>query len=647
MSGSASALPRGDQMPDTDDVDISVVMPCLNEARTVGGCVRAAWEGIRSSGLRGEVLVADNGSVDGSREIAQQAGARVVPVPERGYGAALKEGFRAARGRLIVMGDADLSYDFREVPKFVEEQQRTGADIVLGDRLRGTIDAGAMPWTHHHIGNPLISFTIRRLFGVRVNDCYCGLRMITRDAFHRLRLNASSMVFALEMIVQGRLAGLSFAQVPITLHVDGRDHPPHLRTMRDGYRSFRFIFQHAPITAYVVPGVLAALLSLWLLGIEVWHELHGSGVSTAMGAGGTLLLLFGWLVVMLGIISRVFVVGFLDNKVDPPLKRFFQAFRLETAVVVSSVTLLAGLVLSIGVSSVPALVQLGLTLCVIGVGTVLAAFVVSLIGRAIPDDRFTAPPPVASDDALRAAPPTPDAPTPVDPERESSDVHAARVAATRYRRWMLGSLAEAWEGSEALLIVDPTGTFDDVVAEVVASPSGERLTRVSHVPMADELESQAQFDAVLVFGAMAAIDDDVQALRSLSAHVRPGGRVGLLVPAGGERLYGAIDQRMGRVRRYRPARLRQRLIVAGLEPVSVTHVDAIGAVAWYCLVRFTGRRSVSARNIESYERLVPLLRRVDALTGPPFGRLVAAVATVPTPVSNCPAGSDTALSTLT
>ena len=627
LNDERSPAPAGEHA-EGEQIDISVVIPCLNESRTVGGCVRAALDGIHASELRGEVLVADNGSTDGSREIAERAGARVVPVPQRGYGAALQAGFRAARGRLMVMGDADLSYDFREIPKFVREQRRTGADMVVGDRLHGGIDEGAMPWTHHHIGNPLISFTIRRLFDVPLNDCYCGLRMITREGFNRLRLNASSMVFALEMIVQGRLVGLSFAQVPITLHVDGRDHAPHLRTMRDGYRSFRFIFQHAPITAYVVAGVVAALAGLTLLGFELASELGGSQASTPMLAGGTQLLILGWVVVVLGVIARVFVIGFQDNDVDPPLRRFFRYFRLETAVGLSALSLAAGLAVGIGFRTVPALLQFGLALCVIGLGTMVAAFVVSLIGRAIPDDRLGSAAQTAG--ASHAAPPLAGAPAAgaaEEPAEEDAALREARLEAARYRDWMVGVLGEAWADSSRVLTLDPTGAFQGLVADGRGADRTE--VALADLSEAGGLDPAQPFDSVLVFGALATVDDDIEALRSLAARVRPGGRLGLLLPAGGDRLYGAIDRRAGRLRRYRPARLRQRLQVAGLQPISIRWVDAGGALAWFWKTRVGRSSGVSARDVERYEQAVPLLRRIDALTGPPFGRLVAAIAQAP------------------
>src|SRR5579864_8212634 len=447
----ASPATGVEQLP-TDGLDISVVIPCLNEARTVGACVAAGLDGIRASGLSGEVIVADNGSTDGSRQIAEAAGARVVPVPRRGYGAALEAGFQAAHGRLLVMGDADLSYDFRELPRLVAEQQRTGADIVMGDRLHGTIKPGAMPWTHHYIGNPLISLTIRRLFHAQVNDCYCGMRLLTRDAHRRLRLNASSMEYALEMVVQGALVGLRFAQVPITLHVDGRDRAPHLRTVQDGYRSFRFLFQHAPITAYIVPGLVAAIAGAALLGREAWLELHGS-VSAGSAAAGAALLVIGWQLAVFGVIARVFVAGFIGGQADSPLRSFFRFAQLERTVVGAVVLQVIALVLIFGLRSSAALFELGLAMSVIAVGTFVGSFVVSLIGRAMPYQRFAeqpepAPEAVAADHAMAEADPD----TGQNIDHSLATQHAIAYAPA-YNKWLADSVREAWAGSTRVLDV--------------------------------------------------------------------------------------------------------------------------------------------------------------------------------------------------
>lgn len=369
--------------------EVSVVIPCLNEERTVADCVAAAWEGIRASGLPGEVIVADNGSSDGSCALAVKAGARVVRVARRGYGAALQAGFLSARGRLLVMGDADMSYDFRKIPEFVAEQARSGADLVLGNRFGGAIEPGAMPWTHRVIGNPAISWTIRRFFRCRVRDAYCGLRLITRTAHARLPLMSTGMEYALEMVVLASLSGLRIGQVPITLHVDRRDRAPHLRTWRDGYRSFRFLLRMAPITVYWLPGVVlvssAAVLMLW----AVRQQLAGRDVAAAaiQSAGGVLLV--GWLMLLLGAIARVFSTGFLGGRVDPALRGVFSVVRLEHGIALSAAAVAAGVAAILaGLNRSSALTLLGVLLLVMAVGTGFGIFVISLMGRAVPDNRF-------------------------------------------------------------------------------------------------------------------------------------------------------------------------------------------------------------------------------------------------------------------
>jgi Glycosyl transferase family 2 len=601
----AVAGPAADQ-----EIDISVVIPCLDEARTVADCVAAALAGIEGSGLRGEVIVADNGSTDDSPVRAGAAGARVVHVSRRGYGAALQGGFQAARGRLLAMGDADLSYDFRELPSLVAEHRRTGADIVVGDRLGGRIERGAMPWTHRFIGTPLISLVIRALFHVPLRDCNCGFRLLTRDSHRRLRLNVSTMEYALEMIVQGALIGLRFSQVPITLRVDGRDRAPHLRTLSDGYRSFRFLFQHAPITLYGLVGGLPIGCGLVLLAHAAWLEAHGGRPDGAGAAVGGTLILTGWLLIIMGIIARVFAAGFLGGALDLPLRGLFRVARLESAVAVSLAVLAAGIATSVSFGRSAALFQLGLTLSNAAVGTIVGAFVVSLVGRAVPveapDPPSTARPNGTAGHALAAY-------------RTDGGRDLARPRDDGAR--LAASLRGAWEGARTV--------FD-------LGGAGEILSRAAHEPLGPTVvvdpspgePAPSLADAAIGLGLLETMEDDVGALRAAAARLRPGGRLGLVVAGGGSRLYGPRDQLEGRVRRYTIPRLRARLRAAGFEVESIRPVDMAGAIRWFVAGRVPGAH-LWARAGRPMGWAMPLARRIDALLGPPFGLWLVAIATLP------------------
>jgi glycosyltransferase involved in cell wall biosynthesis len=238
-------------------VRLTILMPCLNEARTLPACIKKAQAYLAHAGISGEILIADNGSTDGSRDIAQALGARVVTVTARGYGNALRAGIVAARGAYVIMGDADDSYDFGELEPFLH-QLEAGYDLVIGNRFAGGIEPGAMPPLHRYLGNPVLSFLGRRLFGAPVHDLYCGLRGFRRDAVLSLGLTAPGMEFALEMIVKAALRGLSIAEVRTTLSPDGRDRAPHLRSFRDGWRSLRFYLVLCPRWLFLYPGILLA-----------------------------------------------------------------------------------------------------------------------------------------------------------------------------------------------------------------------------------------------------------------------------------------------------------------------------------------------------------------------------------------------------
>src|SRR5579864_1287179 len=251
-----------------DHVDVSVVIPCLNEANSLGVCVSKAMEAFRAAGLCGEVVVADNGSTDGSIEIAEKLGARVVLVAQRGYGSALRSGIGAARGAFIVMGDADDSYDFSEVPRFVEKW-RQGNDVVMGNRFRGEIKPGAMPWHHKYLGNPVLSSLLNVLFRSGIGDSHCGMRGFTREVFDRMDLRSTGMEFASEFVIKAAQLGAKITEIPITLWPDKRGRPPHLRSFRDGWRHLRFMLLYAPNWLFIAPGaflfVFGLALVFWLL----------------------------------------------------------------------------------------------------------------------------------------------------------------------------------------------------------------------------------------------------------------------------------------------------------------------------------------------------------------------------------------------
>lgn len=245
------------------EIELSILMPCLNEAETIASCIEKALRFLSENRIRGEVVIADNGSTDGSRRIAESYGVRIIDVPTRGYGAALAAGIRAARGRYVAMGDADDSYDFSALMPFLEGL-RAGSDIVMGDRFRGGIDPGAMPPLHRYLGNPVLSFLGRLFFSLNCRDFHCGLRGFSREAISRLGLKTTGMEFASEMLVRAGLAKLKITSVPTHLAKDGRSRPPHLRTWQDGWRHLRFLLLFSPRWLFIFPGLAMIALGLGL-----------------------------------------------------------------------------------------------------------------------------------------------------------------------------------------------------------------------------------------------------------------------------------------------------------------------------------------------------------------------------------------------
>jgi glycosyltransferase involved in cell wall biosynthesis len=313
----------------------------------VATCVAQAREAIERYGIRGEVIVADNGSTDGSRELAAAAGARVVPVPLRGYGSALLAGIAAAKGEYVVMGDADGSYDFMAIDKFLAEL-RKGNDLVMGNRFRGGVAKGAMPFLHRWLGNPVLSFLGRLFFSSEVGDFHSGLRGFRRSSILALDLRTTGMEFASEMVVKASVQGLRITEVPVTLSPDKRDRPPHLRTWRDGWRHLRFLLLYSPRWLFLYPGVLlmafGGLVLLWLLPGERAIGSLRLDVHTLVYAAAAIVL--GYQSVIFAIFTKTFAVseGLLPE--DPRLTRLYRYVTLETGLVAGIVLVAAGLVLA-------------------------------------------------------------------------------------------------------------------------------------------------------------------------------------------------------------------------------------------------------------------------------------------------------------
>lgn len=331
-----------------DHPEVTVLMPCLNEARTIGACVDEAAAAARHAGIAAEIIVADNGSTDGSIEIAQLHGARVVPIAQRGYGSALRGGISAARGRFIVMGDADQSYDFGHLDQFVAKL-REGFDLVMGNRFRGGIRPGAMPWKNRYLGNPVLSFVGRLFFRGKIGDFHCGLRGFTAAAVRRLDLRTTGMEFASEMVIKAQLHRMRIAEVPTILRPDGRDRPPHLRPWRDGWRHLRFMLLFSPRWLFLYPGVVL-LLGGAVLGARLvlgpWRILGGVtlDVHTLLFCGIAVLL--GFQSVSFAVLTKVYALKHGLRPPDVAFERRMDRWSLEIGLIAGAITALAGLALS-------------------------------------------------------------------------------------------------------------------------------------------------------------------------------------------------------------------------------------------------------------------------------------------------------------
>lgn len=326
------------------DLELTILMPCLNEAETLATCIRKARDYLDRAGIRGEVLIADNGSTDGSREIAKAEGARVHPVSQRGYGAALIGGIRAARGKYIIMGDADDSYDFSSLDAFVQEL-RAGGQLVMGNRFRGGIAPGAMPFLHRMLGNPVLSFIGRLFFKIPVGDFHCGLRGFNRDAIRDLKLSSPGMEFASEMVVKASLNHLDIREVPTTLSPDGRSRAPHLRTWRDGWRHLRFLLLHSPKWLFAVPGF--SLLGAGLVGVTALIggpvELGGIRLDVMTLVASCFSLIVGVQLLTFSLVTRVYAGEYGVLPKSKHLDRVVPFLTLERQLQLAAVLGVAGL----------------------------------------------------------------------------------------------------------------------------------------------------------------------------------------------------------------------------------------------------------------------------------------------------------------
>jgi glycosyltransferase involved in cell wall biosynthesis len=327
------------------DCELTILMPCLNEAETIADCVGKAQGFLAASGITGEVLIADNGSSDASCAIATRLGARVVQVEQRGYGSALLGGIGVARGRYIVMGDADGSYDFATLEQFVAKL-RDGADLVMGNRFRGGIRPGAMPFLHRYLGNPALSRLGRLFFGAPVGDFHCGLRGFNRDSIHRIDLQSTGMEFASEMVVKCALHRLRIAEVPTTLSPAGRSRPPHLRTWRDGWRHLRFLLIYCPRWLFLYPGLVMAGLGVFLLLWLVAGSRRVFGVEfdihTMLAASGFALL--GLQAVMFHCFAKSFAINLRLLPADQRFEKLLARVSLEHGLVLGAALAVAGLI---------------------------------------------------------------------------------------------------------------------------------------------------------------------------------------------------------------------------------------------------------------------------------------------------------------
>jgi len=387
VSATAEIPARVTSEPSAPPLAVSVVIPCLNEAENIEQCVEKALDTLERAGLVGEVVVADNGSEDGSAELALLAGARVVHEPRRGYGSAYLAGFAAARGQYIVMADADLTYDFGEIPRFLAELE-DGADMIIGDRMKN-IHPGAMPWHHRYIGNPLLSRFLNLLFHTGVSDAHCGMRAFRRDRLEVLELRTTGMEFASEMVIRAAKAKLVVRELPIEYHPRGGE--SKLSSFRDGWRHVRFLLLHAPNHLFILPGALMSMLGA-LISLTVLAHVNALGRNWDLHTliGGSLLLIVGVQIVSLGLCAHAYATYFMGER-DAWFDRASERLRLEHGLLLGGAVSLTGLAMIVvmaidwvgrgfGSLSEERVALVAATLLVIGIQIIFSSFLLSILG---------------------------------------------------------------------------------------------------------------------------------------------------------------------------------------------------------------------------------------------------------------------------
>ncbi len=374
-------------------IELSIVIPCLNEEKTLPIVINKCFNTLKRLGINGEVIVADNGSTDSSVQIAESLGARVVHVPKRGYGNALIGGMSAARGKYIIIGDADDSYNFEEIDDFIKHI-REDHNIVIGTRLKGNIEKGAMPFLHRYLGTPVLTFVLNRLFKPGISDCNCGMRCLTKDSFDRLKLESPGMEFASEMMIKAGLLKMKIKEIPITLYKDKREKRPHLNTWRDGWRHLKFMFLYSPTYLFILPGSFLTLIGLAILLplIQGPVTIAGHLFDYHSALFGSLLIILGYQTINIGLYAKAYAASQDFNVPDKSLSRLYLIFTLERGIILGMLLFLAGFGIDLSVLlewaqagyknlNEPSLVAFASTLMIIGLQTVFSSFFLSILKK--------------------------------------------------------------------------------------------------------------------------------------------------------------------------------------------------------------------------------------------------------------------------